>query len=199
MLVWCDFLETIKQLKINFVAATKRILKKDVSKNHFVLRCNRNQIVKSYNNLVSILSANITSYLPDEQQIIHDNFSYAREKLLKCFFKLNIYYPTEISLQTVINTHNLIKFEIDSFDLNLLFENKYKSTLIKMEPTKFINMCTKILHGFDGTPSQLNTFLNNIDLLIDLANGQHAAILFKFVKGRLEGKAFVLLSVFPKT
>lgn len=57
-----------------------------------------------------------------------------------------------------------------------------------------IKTATALIKNYDGSPSELDTFVDSVDLLSELTDQEHIATAIKFIKTRLSGKA---RSAFP--
>ena len=184
---WNDFASRARDFRNEFNNAAKRVLKTSVSTNPRTLRRNLRLIIESYNELVLHLSSNYNNFNLEQQNSILVEFKSTKSKLLKCFYKFNLIYDDDINLHTLVNIGKLIKIksELETFNLENIFEEIDSSAMA----AEFLKTAAPILGRFNGSPSDLNSWISSLELLEDLATNEQKLILFKLAKGRLDGKA----------
>lgn len=93
-----ELLNRVSQLKIIFINSTKKVLKREISKNPNTLDKYKTEITENYNNLIQHLATIHALYGKPERELIETQFIYLRSKLAKCYLKLecNLKIPTKI-------------------------------------------------------------------------------------------------------
>lgn len=197
-----------KKFKGDFVAVTKRILKKELSTNPETLKKYETDLKLSFNALVEFTSSFYTQCNTRSQQQIRSDLIYARDRLIRSFGRLNI----EIKVST-----NLLDSIVEDIDENFVEEDfdensdnnsehnsehssENNSETMSMNQHEFLRLAAQTIpKNYDGDPQALTAFVNAIKLLKTVAGATHIDILRQFLATRLEGKALDAASPEPAT
>lgn len=85
-----SFVDGIKTLKYEFLKATKKILKKEFSKNPEKHKQYINELVVTYNNFIEFVDIRYDSLPPESQSLAYKEIGYLRSLINRCYGKLNI-------------------------------------------------------------------------------------------------------------
>lgn len=201
--------EEIKSLKTEFDNACKTILKTNISKNPDTLNSNRDRIILSYNNLLICICKLYSKSNNSDKKILDNIFISCKSKIEKCFVKLNCNYLVPSSCTLVSSDlidPNFSSSTLDFSDQSFSDSDDLEKTICELFDTKdskpeiimtdltsveFLRLASSTINkNYGGDPLSLQSFLDSVDLLTDLATTQPLKRTFvKFVLSKLEGKA----------
>lgn len=210
------------QHRQTFLKITKRVIKTNLSKNPVKLNEYKTLLIQTYNDFIVYVRENYSNYTQQGQETARSDAVYLKNKLLRCFGKLNvdIAVPTElfrrIHTETLEPEDNIEISESSSESeveiVNDLVENNPNNTNEQnrniladnlndiheendtMNNSEFIKLCTGTLRdSFDGDALSLESFINAIDFVEEMAEDAQLPILLKFIKTKLRGKALEVI------
>lgn len=194
----------------NFYKVTKRILQKrplskQVSKRKEYIEL----LISSYNSIVTYINLHFDDLETNSKNSVYHKLAHCRESLVRCFGKLDskIHVPHNLEKFQEVNQEILTDSEsssdtdetIDSISNSeqndnkelIIQDNSNDLNMATLEQKKaFIGLCTSILReNYDGNPLSLASFLDKINLIVELTEDNLKPILVTFIKSKLEGKA----------
>lgn len=182
-----------KELKDAFLRVTKRVLKKEISKNPEKIAEYKRDLKDTYNAIVIYIGENYSSLHVDNKDIIRKEITFIRYKLLRCFGKLGC--NSELS-------ENLLR------EISGDFEDEDLGNGSDLEETEE-NMTTQIdmlrlyaqtiNKNYAGDHLGLQSFVNSIELLKLMTSDANTNILKQFILSKLEGKALESVPTNPGT
>lgn len=199
----------IEQQKFNAVA--KRILKKNLSTNPETLNSYQVNIVTAYNNFIDYVTkevVNLRKQDEDLKDVFLSSSTQVKQKLIKCFKKLNLLYAfTGSPFERVIDT-KLVPFrnndpltdedssdnqennddndDNDSNGNNSANDDNNDNNDDDMAlPTEieFVNAYSKVIPSFDGTFGKLRSCIDALSIIRDAA-GTHEAVAVNLIKSK---------------
>lgn len=216
------------QHKEAFLKITKRIIKSKLSKNPVKLEEYKTLLIQTYNDFIIYAREQYASYDREGQDIVRADLLNLKNKLLRCFGKLNVRIAVPPELFRRINVEDLEPEEAieitdtsseseeepennlgennrnitnerpanenlnDSQELRPISPNNFEDDT--MNNPDFIKLCASTLRdSFDGDPLSLESFINGIDFVEEMAEPTQLQILLKFIKTKLKGKALEVI------
>lgn len=163
---------TLEEEKIQFINATKLVLKQRISTNLQTLNNQKDTIVAAYNSLITYVQENYE--LKDElDKARYDNeVEYIQSKLYECLDKFESDYeiPDE-KFSTIVSNQIIVKMTLTNTELLKLASSH-------------------INKNYAGDPLGLKSFVDSVNLLYSLASTTELrSFLASFVKTKLEGRA----------
>lgn len=126
-------------------------------------------VCKVFNQLYASVNSEVCNWSAHQRKVWEVYFVTDRNNLIKCQVKLE----------------EDIKEELD--DISFPFE--LDEEVNEMEsPVEFIKVASSLIKSYSGEPTQLASFISNVELVKSLCRNTPFPTLFPFVKGRLEGK-----------
>lgn len=210
--------EIFKTYKHEFIKATKKVLKQDISKNPDTLSKTESEIVKLHDKIAAYISPFFDTFDNKLKAHYRSELIYIRDKTLKCFGALGSKRKVSKTLTDLLANsdeytdasdegsdldfessndltlaNNTIK-NIDSLDTTENSENTTdKNTNSNMALTllEYLRFAAQAINkNYAGDPLSLDAFINSINLVksVDTEN-KFATQLKTFVLAKLEGKA----------
>lgn len=184
----------LKELKEAFTKVTKRVLKKNISRNSEKLEKYECSIT-TYNTIIGYVAHYYNDLNAADRETIRDELLRIRDKLVGCFQKLNLKYklPTHIieqikELEPLTDSELGEEEECSKEEDNLEMSTKHEYKQIA---------AANINKNYTGDPLSLNAFINSVNLLITIARQAHATFLRQFILSKLEGKALECVPTDP--
>lgn len=206
--------EKFNELISNFHTIKKRVLqKRPISNNQEKIGEYINLLIETYNNILLYTKPYDENLSVNVKAKIHSKILHSRELLLRCFCRLNskIKVPFGEDLFELVDTKVMtdsdsetdvgdseddkktLEDSADRKEDNIaITENITESTGMASieEKTKFISMCSNIIRdNYDGNPLNLNSFIDKINLIEELAAPNLTICFISFIKSKLDGKA----------
>lgn len=195
----------LKELQNDFDKVTKKVIKRNVSKNPEKLKEYQEDLIKTYNNFIKVARDHFSQSTIENKLRIRNLFIKIREKLILCFEKLQVKIKIPNNLNITIDIKNILEtIDESSSSENSSSESEIESRHSqpdkiegeedKMVLTKpeLLKLCSSTINkNFSGDPLALNAFLNSIDLLDELTENSNdlRTFLVAFIKSKLEGMA----------
>lgn len=115
-----------KDLKEEFNKVTKRILRKDISKNKDTLRAQESDVIAAYNSLVSYVDSIYGVITEQEKTFVFDEITRVRDKISRCFGVLRCKVRLPNDSYTVINIDDLTNASgLEEDDLEDEYESEH--------------------------------------------------------------------------
>lgn len=180
----------LQGLKREFIDVKKRVCKQRVPQNQDI----RDEVVENLIGYYNILQTWYNAYEPEleheHKRVFIDYISYFRDWTIKSFSKVNcaIHVPIQPGIQIDPNIfEDESETESDSEDSESEEEDMAEAR------EAFINNATRRLPDFDGSPENLQSFLDGLDLIaLNAANYQAEAVLI--IKTKLKGNSRRLIT-----
>lgn len=152
-------------------------------------------VCKVFNQLYASVNSEASKWSAHQRKVWEAYFATDRNNLIKCQvkFNTNLLIPNTWECEAKVLESNLeedIKEELD--DISFLFE--LDEEVNEMEsPVEFIKVASSLIKSYSGEPTQLASFISNVELVKSLCKNTLFPTLFLFAKGRLEGKALTYI------
>lgn len=170
-------------IKQEIVNQSKRAIKKYTPKGESVRNDIRDNLIQLFNAYTGYLAVSWNSLDVAEKSLAKQNFFYIRDKVVRSFQALNVKYKVPLTCVEKIDPF-VIEDDL-SEDENLDTE---------MSAVEFFNLASKLVpNQYDGSPDNLRSFLDALDLLSKNSTGQ-ADNAVAYIKTRLIGKARDLIT-----
>lgn len=170
-------------IKQEIINQSKRALKKNIPKSESVRKDIRDNLIQLFNRYTEHLAVSWNSLEAAQKSIAKQKFFYIRDKVIRSFQALDVKYKVPVTCIEKIDP--LILEDDFSEDENLDSD---------MSAIDFFTLASKLVHNqFDGSPDNLRSFLDALELLNSISTGQTANAVH-FVKTRLTGKARDLIT-----
>lgn len=200
---------TLDEFKNKFTAVTKRVLKRNISKNPRTLEQYKIDCVSVFNQYTKVIELNIPNNFSESQT----HFKYAIQKISEVKQKLNVdlTIPKQPGLEIILSKGKTIKREkstiLDDIDLNTgnLFQLNTLSigniSIMALATPEFLRLASSHINkNYSGDPLALQSFIDSIRLLETLAvNDQLRQLLISFALTKLEGTAREAIIGIPAT
>lgn len=96
------------ELKNEFLAVVKRILKKNLSNNIETLKLYKSDIIKKYNLIIQYFNKHTPTYTEDQLSRCKTEFDAIKAKFLSCLNRLHCVHELELSQSTVIDEASIL-------------------------------------------------------------------------------------------
>lgn len=172
--------DNFKTLKGEFKKVTKRVLKKNISKNPDKLEEYETDLIQTYNDIIEYVAEYYNGLDATVRETVRTDLLHIRDNLASCFQKLN--------LRVKLPAHLIERIK----ELEPLsdVEEEAETMPDQISTTDFLRLAANTINrNFSGDPLALNAFVNSIDLLKTIADQTHGLLLKQFILSRLEGKA----------
>lgn len=172
--------DDFKTLKGEFKKVTKRVLKKNISKNPEKLEEYETDLIKTYNDIITYVAHYYNDLDQNIQETIRTDLLRLRDNLASSFQKLNLRVKLPARLiEKIRDLEPLSDVEDDADNMP-----------DQISVTDFLRLAANTINrNFSGDPLALNAFINSINLLKTIADATHEALLRQFILSKLEGRA----------
>lgn len=187
----------LENLKTEFITASKRILKENISTNPEKLAEYKHDIIEAYNKCIDYVNNKWQSLDTSVQTSVYADLTYLKRKLTDCLNKLNLNFELPSNILSRVEEENIIE-EVNTEEENIIcnIENS-ESRIMAITNVEFLRLCGETIPNiYTGEPLGLLPFLNAIELLVQIADTDNLRnLLISFVKTRMNGKAIEYLPV----
>lgn len=195
-------INTYGDLKNEFLAVKKRIIKRQLTTNEDKLEEYTRDIISTHDNIVEFVASFYGTLDTDWKTYFRDQLIYIRDKTIECFGKLNSRHTVSTNLLEKVQVQEeesdysgeTTSDSEDEDPIKSISENYFEETETEtmsnpLSVTDFLRLAAQTINrNFSGDPLALNSFINSVKLLQQVA-GEHGDLLRQFVITKLEGRA----------
>lgn len=194
---------TLEDERHAYLLVSKRILKSNLSTNPEKLLQYRNDIIEAHNKFIGYVRRKYNDASPANRLVYDKNVFYVKGKTENCFERLKVSYVfTDVLLEYIDGAKVLLNADRDPNDdnseasdsdshdrlSNSEHEQDDNNDEMALTVVEFLNFATKVIPEFDGSPANLQGFIDALNL-VNASVGAHVASAVELIKTKLKGNA----------